>query len=372
MSGKIDLIKTFTQAAQIPSPSGEESEMATWVENKMEDAGWEVWIDKTGRKNDSNSGNVYAYLEANRNFRTLVFAAHLDTIQGKGEKVKVIFDGKKFASDGTTILGADNKAGIATLVTAANRVDKSRLKHNILFFFPTREEAGVMGSTFFKFKKASIKYVFNVDSSAKPGVFVYKSLGYINFSAIVKGKSSHAAKEYDRGRNAILAAADLLTTLPIGKHKKKGFSLNIGTIKGGEKTNAVCDLVEMKGELRGFSSQTMDRISKDLIRISKLVESKHRVSIDISFDRDGYIAPFLGKASGEIVGICKQVSRKVGLKASFQPAFSTSDANSFSGLGYEVISVSRGGENAHSKQESLKLSDLQKTVELILAIISVS
>src|SRR5258706_8730922 len=206
---KSELIKLFKDACSINSPSGEELAMAKFITKSIDNKGWQVWSD--------DMGNLYAYLEVNSKFETVAFSAHMDTVAGKNDKIEVLFDGKTFKSNGKTILGADNRIGICSLISLAN-IDKSKLKNNVLLFFPTHEESGKMGSSLFKFEKSKIKYFFNVDGGDAPGVFVYKSLGFHTFRIHVHGVSAHAAKNYEDGKNALLAASELVTKLPMGRN----------------------------------------------------------------------------------------------------------------------------------------------------------
>lgn len=364
------IVKTFLKAVKINSASGHEQRMAKWVASKMKEYGWKVWIDNAGHENNSNTGNVYAYFEKDPHLPLLVFVAHLDTVQKVDEPVKPVFDGKKFKSSGDTILGADNKAGIVALLILASSLNKEKISTNLLFFFSTREEAGLMGSSFFNFDEERVKYFFNVDSTDKPGVFIYKSLGYLNFKIEILGVAAHAAKSYEKGKNAIVASADLISNLPLGKHKE-GWTLNIGIIKGGQATNVVCDKVEMKGELRAFEIERMKEIKSLVKEICKKVEEEHKLKVNILFEGDSYIAPFKGSLGSKICKVCQKACKRLGLECKFKESYSTSDANIFSGKDFEVISVSRGGRNSHAKNEELSLKELKQTIKLLQEIVLV-
>ena len=359
-----EIIGTFVEAVKISSPSGSEKKMAGWVSAKMANAGWKVWEDEVVQ-NQSDTGNIYAFLRVNKNSDAVVFSAHLDTVQRSSEKISPNFSGKVFKSNGKTILGADNKAGVTSLVLLAKYLKRAKLGNNILFFFPTREEAGKMGSAFFDPGKLKVKYVFNVDSGDIPGVFVYKSLGYLNFKVVVKGLAVHAAKSYEKGRDAIAAAAKLVSDLPLGKSSREGWTLNLGSIHGGEAANVVCDYVVVKGELRGFADSVMGKIKKMLEEKCMKVAGESKCDIMLSFDNDSYISPFVGSVKNDLMRLCRRACERAGLKFELKKSFSTSDANSFSGLGYETVSVSRGGKGAHSKAEKLSLAELKSTVKLL-------
>lgn len=370
---KAKLITLFTESVSIISPSGSEGKTAVWIKNKLEPAGWEVWVDKTGQKNESDTGNVYAYLEADPKFETLVFCAHMDTVAKPADEIKVVFDGEVFRSDGNTILGADNRGGIVPLIFLGLNIRKEKLKDNLLLFFPTREEGGKMGSSFFEFDRSKVKYVFNMDGGDSPGTFVYKSLGFLNFVIKVKGVAAHAAAAYEKGKNAILVASEIVKSLPLGKDEKEGTTLNIGYIQGGGATNIVPDFVEIKGELRAFEELKMKKLFEKVSEICSKVAKTYGVDVTVEKDADqSYATPFKGVADSEICRVCQEAAEKVGLKPILQSAYYTSDANNFSGKGFQTIVVSRGGKNAHSKEEEIALEDIVKTCELVQELARVS
>ena len=360
----------FIKLAETPSPSGEETLVAKFIKDYLTKLGWKVWQDKSGIKNDSEANNVYAYLEIDKKYDTYVFSAHMDTVQKLNDKIKVNFDGKIFKSNGKTVLGADNKAGVTSLLTLATELNKKLTKHNILLFFPTREEAGIMGSSLFNPKGiGKIKFFFNIDAGGNPGSFVYKSLGYKNFNIIVNGLSAHAAKEYDKGKDAVKAASMIVSMLPIGKDIKEGTTLNVGSIHGGSATNVVCDLVELKGEYRAFSIKNISKIENTITQIVKKVEKTTGTKIDLFLDKKSLIPPFSGDLSSEIVEHIKKVFKSLKISPLFVESFSTSDACFYSGLGYQTISICRGGSKAHSVEETLKFKDLKFTISLLQKIL---
>lgn len=366
---KEQLINYFLDLVKIPSPSGHEKAVADYIEKQLSGSVFKVWKDNSGKDNDCDTGNIYAYLEVDPSYPTLAFSAHMDTVQKSGEIVKPSVKDGVIISDGTTILGADDKAGVASLLEVVRTINQKKLKNNVLFFFPTREEAGIMGSSFFEFNKSKILYFFNLDSPDGPGVFIYKSLGYLNFEINIEGLASHAAQNYNRGIDAIKAAGLLLAKLPLGKDEKCGRTLNIGIINGGFGTNVVCDKVIMKGEMRAYEPDVFEQIKKDIRKecteISKLTKSK----INLKIDEESYISPFIGSPKGKITKICQDACKKVGIKFILKQSYSTSDSNFYSSKGYPVVSVSIGGGAAHSVNESLKIVDLENTVKIIESII---
>lgn len=350
------MIKLFKKLVAISSPSGFEGAMTKYLKNYFDNLVWETWVD--------DYGNLYALKQVGKNLPTVVFCAHQDTVQSPKDQIKILFDGETFKSNGKTILGADNKSGLAILMTAAKSINH-KTKNNILYFFPVHEEAGVMGSSFFKFAKGKIKYIFNVDNGDKPGVFVNKALGYKNFKIELQGLTAHAAKDYAKGKNAIIAAAKLILALPIGKNEKNGTTMNIGIINGGSGTNVVCDHVGLKGESRAFTPDLM--IGQEKIIKQKCENTAKETGVTINFlpDDSSYIPPLDSGGKKEIIDVCETACKKLNLQCEIKTEYSTSDANFFSGFGYETVCVSAGGRNAHSVNESIKISDMIKTTKLI-------
>ncbi len=367
----VDIAKLFTDLCSITSPSGCEAQTALWLKRYLKSKGLTTWRDAAGLNNDSNTGNLYALLKVNSKLSTVVLSAHMDTVAKKGDVIKPVIKKGNVSSMGDTILGADNRAGIVAILKVVEEIDITKLQNNLLLFFPTREEQGRMGSSFFT-PTGKIKYIFNVDEGLSPGNFIHKSLGYINFKIIVNGKSAHAAKDYDKGVNAILVASKLVTSIRMGRNIKEGWTLNIGKIGGGANTNAVCDHVELAGELRAFSKTVMESLVSKLSLICKKIARSSGAKIKLVIDRSSYIAPFMGESGGKLAQICSLAAKRSSLAAKFNINFSTSDANAFSGLGYPVISVARGGKYPHSHRETIKLSDIAKTVKLLKEILYLS
>ena len=116
----------------------------------------------------------------------IVFVAHMDTVQKTDEIVHPQFNGKRFISDGTTILGADNKASIAVLLILAHEIFRSKKQSRVVLIFTTREELGTMGSSALSLTRFQPKLICNIDGSSRIGTIDYRSYGQLIFSLTVK------------------------------------------------------------------------------------------------------------------------------------------------------------------------------------------
>jgi len=120
------LIQTFLTLVQIDSESGEEQEIIAYLKKEMDDLGFKTDIDKIGNLICSNDPNP-----------KLMLAAHTDTVKpGKG--IKPIIEGNIIKTDGTTILGADNKSGVSAILEILTSIKENGLKVELEVVFTVK------------------------------------------------------------------------------------------------------------------------------------------------------------------------------------------------------------------------------------------
>lgn len=358
------VISMFREAARLHGPTWDEREVAEWLVRQFAKLGWRTWIDNAGKRTGSTTGNVYAYRHVSDEAPVIVFVAHMDTVTKPGERIVLRFENGRFKSNGDTELGVDNRAGVAALVELARQLPDLDDK-NLLFFFPTTEEKGVMGSSCFNFTEGKIKYIFNVDDSDKPGVFTNQSLGYVNFSIKVRGVAVHAAQHYSRGVDAIKVAAQLVDSLATGQDTKQGTTLNIGQIQGGNAPNMVADNVELSGEARAFNDKALRSLLASVKRNCRSLAKHTGARIELQVDEESRIPAFAVTKDSPISQTCRKAARAAGLKASFKTSYSTSDASWLAQRCAQTIIVARGGKYPHSKQETITVRELRETLAFL-------
>jgi tripeptide aminopeptidase len=350
------LAEVFMDLVRIPSPSGNERKVAEYVAQFFKPLGWSTLID--------NKGNVVA--ETSRcAVKPIVFVAHMDTVQKPGEVIKPQFDGKRFMSDGTTILGADNKASVAVLLVLAYELYQAKKNPNIVLMFTTREESGSMGSQFLPLNKIKPQFVCNIDGSSPIGTVDYRSYGQLVFSLTVRGKSAHAAIEPEKGVHAIAVMSKVINALPLGKDASGTF--NIGFISGGGATNVVPDRVSARGEIRGYSKIAIrEKLQRISTRAAKIA-ARYGASIDVQTVE--YTPPFAGKIKSAPVHRVIRAIGECGLVPVLQSASYTSDASFLSQLGYPTVTVCKGGKNPHSTNESITLQEMEQLLSVLKKIV---
>ncbi len=190
----------------------------------------------------------------------------MDTVSPGNNKKIILNDGGTITSDHTTVLGADDRVGIAGIIEAYTRVIEENLDHPpIEFLFTVAEEVYGLGSAALDYSRIRSRIAFAPDCSGEYGVYSSCEPTLISFEVHIKGKASHAGYEPEKGINAIAVAAAAISRIKQG-WADDHTTLNIGIIEGGSVTNAVPENCFIKGEIRSG-------VHEDAHRTIDLVES---------------------------------------------------------------------------------------------------
>jgi len=361
---KDSLVKLFMELVAIPSPSGHESAVAAYIQKYLKQHDVAHEFDST--QNDSDTGNLIARLSGDSSLPALLFVAHMDTVETGEKSIVPRLKNGILTSDGTTVLGADDKAAVAALLEALSEVRQDDRRPNIVVVFTTREERGVMGSRLLNlFDK--IDFAFNIDGAGMLGDFAYEMLGAAQFTVTLHGKAAHAANNPEAGANALLAAGHILTTLPIGK-TERGTVLNIGTIRAGTADNIVPDKAILTGEARAYTQEESQELMAEIEKIVSAGASSHGCTYEFTVDEAASPPPASQSTDHPIVEFAKRGAEHAGLSFQLTRLSATSDANYIS-THYPTLNMCRGGKNPHGFNESIDVETLHGIKQLILSLI---
>jgi tripeptide aminopeptidase len=356
------LLEIFYKLVSISAVSREERPVADFIRTFLSANGIDAHEDGAGKKVGGNTGNLIAAVKGNLDLPAIGFTAHMDTVKPTKGIKPCLKDGK-ITSDGTTILGADNRAGIAIILFTIEQLRESGTEHRPFeVIFSIGEETGLFGALHLDKDLINSKDLYILDSSADPGGFVSEAPHALEFQAEIVGKSSHAAVQPDEGINAIAMAGELVGSVPLGQVDEQT-TINFGTIHGGEANNVIPPLVQLTGEIRSFDKTRIDRYYQDLLdnaaAIAGKFEGECRISSHEAFpgfnlDLDSVAVQRLGWAMKE-------------LNMPFKPLryHGGSDANILNGRGFTAIDLGIGAKNPHSTSEYIMLSDMQRMVHLV-------
>jgi tripeptide aminopeptidase len=360
------LIQSFLTLGLIDGVHGRELDVARHLMSELTSLGLEPRMDGAGSTFGGNAGNVFARFEGNVHAPTILLCAHMDTIQST-KNLKHRREKGMITSDGTTILGGDDRSGVAIILEVLHVLRETRMKHGpVEVLFTVCEEAGMHGAKFVKRSDIEAEYGFVFDCQASPGNYIVEAPGAVSFTATVHGRSAHAAVSPEKGIHAIEIASKAISELKLGRWDDTGM-LNIGTIHGGTAINVVPDVVEITGETRNTDEKKL-KSQIDYIRSAFL-----KAAADAGGEVD---MEFVTKYSGyqftdenPMIVAAKHAIASVGLTPTPLKYAGGSDANALNAQGIPVLNLGVGFKNAHSFQESIAEIDLVRTAEIGLSIV---
>jgi len=348
------LLDVFLHLVRIASPSGHEQEIAAYLWRYLEDLGIPMVSDETG--------NLYAYVDGEGS--PLAFTAHMDTVTPCEGVVPVVADGI-VRSDGTTILGADDKSGIAAILeVVATLRDGGGIHRPLDLLFTVQEEVGLVGAKAVEVERLRARMAIGLDAEGEQGTMVVSAPGQNSLDAVVHGKAAHAGVEPEKGINAIRVAAEAIAAMPLGRIDEET-TANIGVISGGRATNIVPDRVELRGEARsrdaGKLAVQTDAMVTALERSADAAGAQ--VSVDVTRAYDGYRLD----EDDPLIELVSAAMRSLGLVPRYKVTGGGSDANVFNARGMRTVQISTGMREVHTTNENIAVADMAAAAELLLA-----
>ncbi|MBU0996194.1 MAG: M20/M25/M40 family metallo-hydrolase [Proteobacteria bacterium] len=369
------LADLFKFLAEIDSISKEEGRIAKELENILSSLGASVTFDDAGEKVNGEVGNLVARLEGNADVPPILLSGHMDTVKpGKG--VKAILKDGVFTSDGTTILGADDKSALAIIIETIRVLTENNLPFGPLeIVFTICEEIGLLGAKNMDFSLITAKSGYILDSTDRDGIVTRSPTAY-KFRINIHGKDAHAGAAPEKGVNAISVAAHAISKLEIGRIDHET-TCNIGKIQGGMATNVVPSLVTIEGEARSMNPLKVEKVMANVLNTFKeTVESfrknspdTHLPALDIATELEfpGTDIP----DNHPVVKLAQQASKNLGHALKPVTIGGGADANIFFGKGIITGVLCPGMTDPHTVRESVKVDDMVFAVRQLLEIIRI-
>ena len=370
MVQKERLLAEFMELVQIDSETKYETEISKVLKGKFEAFGLEVTEDDVAEKIGHGAGNLFAWLPATagkENVPAILFTSHMDTVSpGKGIKPRLDADGY-IRSDGTTILGADDKAGLAAMFEALRVIKEQGLPHGgIQFVITVGEESGLLGSRAMDGTRLRAKFGYALDSNGAIGDIAVAAPTNSRQFITIRGKAAHAGVNPEDGISAIQVASKAVSRMKLGRIDKET-TANIGRFEGGGEVNIVTDTIKIYAEAR---SQVQEKMDKQIESMREAVESAAKeYGAEFEFITNTIYPAYSYGDDDEVVQVAKAAIEAIGLTPRTFSSGGGSDANMFNGNGVPTVNLAVGYEHIHTTKEQLKADDLAKTAELVLSII---
>jgi tripeptide aminopeptidase len=361
------LLDTFLELVGIDSPSGYEADVAAYCAEALKACGCTVRIDDTAAQTGSNTGNLIASFPGTAAGRVCL-SAHMDTVEpGRGIE-PVIKDGLIF-SKGNTILGADDKVGIAAIIEALRVLSEQPegLRYpQVDVLLTVQEERGLVGAKVLDLTDYTDVPCLVLDSSNAPGTIVNKAPAQRSYTAVFKGKAAHAGACPEKGISAIQAASTALAALPIGR-LDSDTTTNVGTIAGGNANNVVAEYCSFTGECRSHQPARLAELCSMIEDTLRTTSDQHGTSLELTWI-DNYQG-FAYADDDPLILKCLAVAQELKLEAGIETSGGGADTNIFVQHGIPALSLATGMQGIHGIDECLAVADLEKLASFLVALI---
>ncbi|MCP4718073.1 MAG: M20/M25/M40 family metallo-hydrolase [Desulfobacteraceae bacterium] len=363
----------FKMLAQIDSESRHEAVISKVLEKNLLELGASVCFDDARDKVGGDCSNLVAKFKGTIDAPPLFLSGHMDTVlPGKG--VKVQFEDGIFRSDGTTILGGDDKSALAIILEVMEVVKENNLPcPPVEIVFTVCEEIGLLGAKHLDLSLMDAKFGYILDSTDTQGI-VTKAPSANKINIKVHGRAAHAGAAPEKGISAIYAAAMAISTLTLGRIDGET-TCNLGTISGGMATNIVPEYVEIHGEARSHDVEKLKQVTDNIISgfetaTAKLREEGQdlpRVEVDVEQDFPNTNIP----EDHQAITLARKAAGNLGRKLESKTIGGGADANIFFGKKIVAGVLGTGMTDVHTLKESIALSDMENTARLVLEILRV-
>ncbi|HMB17841.1 MAG TPA: M20/M25/M40 family metallo-hydrolase [Gaiellaceae bacterium] len=366
-----DVVSLFTELAAIPSPPGSEREVADRVAAYLQDLGLDVSEDDAGDRIGANAGNLLARLApSSANGGTPIFlCAHLDTVQPTGPLEPVVEDGV-IRNAGGTILGADNKAAVAAMLEAVRLILSENRPHaGIELLFTPKEEVGLQGAKAFDSDRLEAGVGFVFDHAAPIGEVMLGAPYARALEVTMRGRAAHAGMAPEEGRSAIAAAARAITDFRLGRLDDET-TANVGLIQGGTAKNIVPDHCSFSIDVRSHDERKLADLVQEMLETITFAAALEQCEAETTVD-ESYRGYRLTRGDLPVRMACAALERE-----GFEPRLALggggADANVFNERGRPCVNLANGMTAIHTPDEHIAVADLERMVDVTLALVDVA
>ncbi len=357
---------TFMEICRIDSEPGGERPMADFMRNRLAGLGFAVAEDETGGMISGNAGNLHAQLGGTGPGEAVFFSCHLDRV-APGIGVKPRIEGDDFVSDGSTVLGADDAAGLAAVLEAVAAVLEAGRPHPpIEIVLSVAEELGLAGSRHFDTNRLRARSGFVLDAEGKVGEIVIRAAEKLKFEAVFHGRSAHAGFAPEEGISAIQMAGVAIGRMRLLRIDGET-TANIGSISSAGCSNIVPERCELHGEVRSLDPEKLRRQMDAMTAAMTSAADEFGGTVEIGVE-SRYPAYGLSEESAPARRAAR-AARMIGAPVRFKSTGGGSDANIFNSRGVATVVLSCGYERPHTTGERMPLAQLDLLARWVLAII---
>lgn len=359
----------FLELVRIDSLSRREGRIAARLAAELRELGAEVEFDGAGAAVGGEVGNLIAHVPGAAAGEPLLLCAHMDTVE-PGTGVVPIVEGDVVRTDGTTVLGGDDKSGIA-IVCECVRVCRERgLPHPPLeVVFTICEEVGLLGARHLAVDRVRARRGLVFDSDAAGFVFT-RAPGSNRVEVVVRGRAAHAGLAPEQGVSAIRVAAEAIAAMRLGRLDAET-TANLGLIHGGRAINIVPDEVRVQGEARSHDPERLAAQCAHMRACFEEAAARHP-GATVEVQVTPLYEPMHVADEAPIMRLLTAAAARVGRTITAAGTGGGCDANILNRRGFEVVNLGTGMQEIHSTREWLRCSDMVAAAEVTLALLTLA
>ena len=370
MINKERVTQTFMDYVRIDSETHFEKAMTERLVADLKALGLDVYTDKAGEIPgvDSDGANIYCYIEGDPNYDAILFSSHMDTVTpGKG--VDPYIEDGYIRSRGNTILGADDKSGVAAIMEAVRTLVETGVPHRpVEIIFTIREEGGLNGSAHLEYERIRSKYGVVLDSSNDVGKLVTSAPGQMRLYADIYGKMAHAGSDPEKGISAIQVAAVAVSRMKLQRIDWET-TANIGTLSCIGATNVVQDHVTFAAETRSKNQEKLQAQCDHMVQC--LQDACNAFGARLEYRVVNSYKSYALADEHPHVQLLMQKCREMGLEPWTTYTGGGTDGNHFNAHGIETAVLACGMEMEHTTDEQIKIKNLEDVSQLVLNIMRI-
>jgi tripeptide aminopeptidase len=367
------------ELVRIDSHSRKERDVAMRLEREMHALGADrVLYDDAGEKVGGNTGNLIALFPGTvPSAPALLISAHMDTVV-PGEGVKPVVEGDIVRSDGTTVLGGDDKSGVAIICEVLRILRERKIRHGpIDAVFTICEEKGLAGAKHLDIAPLRAKTGVVLDSDS-PGFLFTRAPAANAIHVRVHGLEAHAGMAPEKGMNAIQIAAEAIAGMRLGRIDDET-TANLGVIRGGAAVNIVPKLVELRGEARSHRDDKLAAQTEHMRQRFEEAAARHGVTIDgqtvrarVEFEAVREYEAMNVPDASPIVRLIVAAGERLQSRVTVTGMGGGCDANILNRRGFQVANLGTGMRDIHTVKEWLDINDMVLAAEVLLEAIALN
>jgi tripeptide aminopeptidase len=362
------LLDDFVRLCEIESPSKAERKVADHVRAELQSLGLHVEEDDSGQDTGSDAGNLLARIPGPDGRPTILLCAHLDTVP-LSAPVEVVQDNGVLSNRNDAILGADNKAAVATVLGTVRRLVAGGSPVGVEILFTTCEELALAGAKAFERGRLRSDFGYVFDHASPVGELVLSSPTYYRLELDFRGQAAHAGIRPEAGRNAIAAAAQAVMAMKLGR-LDEATTANVGQIEGGSAANVVAERCRVVLETRSLDDSRAGEVVGSMVDAATEAASDSECDVETTVER--LFRGYRLQRTAPVVEIAARALESCGIEPEYINTGGGSDANVLIAAGLPVLNLANGTERNHEPDESVTVDALEAMLDVTLAIVEAS